>query len=69
MNPLTQIRVLLDQAGQLVLHQVEEGINFVLVVSTLTDGWLTERDVVYISWCKRHCLPLSSLDVWNRIAV
>ena len=56
-DPLTQIGVLLDEAGQLVLDQIEEGIDLVLVVAALADGWLAERDVVDVGWCERHCLP------------
>ena len=56
-DPLTQVRVLLDEPSQLVLNQVEECIDFVLVVAALADGWLAERDIVDVGWCERHCLP------------
>ena len=56
-HPLTQVGVLLDEPGQLVLDQIEEGIDLVLVVAALADGWLAERDVVDVGWCERHCLP------------
>ena len=56
-DPLTQVGVLLDEAGQLVLDQIEEGVDLVLVVAALADRRLAERDVVDVGWCKRHCLP------------
>ncbi len=56
-DPLAQVRVLLDEPSQLVLNQVEECIDFVLVVAALADGWLAERDIVDVGWCERHCLP------------
>ena len=55
--PLTKVGVLLDEAGQLVLNQVEKRVDFVLVVATLANGRLAERDVMDVGWCKRHCLP------------
>ena len=54
---LTKIGVLLDEPGQLVLDQIEEGVDLVLVVAALADGWLAERDVVNVGWSERHCLP------------
>ena len=56
-DPLTQVGVLLDEPGQLVLDQIEEGVDLVLVVAPLADRRLAERDVVDVGWCKRHCLP------------
>ena len=53
-DPLTQIGVLLDQPGQLVLDQVEEGVDLILVVATLADGRLTERHIVDVCGCQRH---------------
>ena len=53
-DPLTQIRVLLDQPGQLVFHQVEEGVDLVFVVASLADGRLTERHIVDVGGCKWH---------------
>ena len=56
-HSLTKVGVLLDEPGQLVLDQIEEGIDLVLVVAALADGWLAERDVVDVGWSERHCLP------------
>ena len=56
-HPLTKVGVLLDEPGQLVLDQIEEGVDLVLVVAALADGWLAERDVVDVGWSERHCLP------------
>ena len=53
-DPLTQIGVLLDQPGQLVFNQVEEGIDLVLVVTALADRRLTERHIVDVGGCQRH---------------
>ena len=52
---LAQIGVLFDEPSQLVFHQVEEGVDLVLVITTLADGRLTERHVVDVGWGKRHC--------------
>ena len=60
-DPLTKIGVLFDEPGQLVLNQIEKGVDLVLVVAALADRWLTERDVVDVGWCERHCLPPWSL--------
>ena len=56
-DALTKIGVLLDEASQLVLDQIEERVDLVLVVAALADGRLAERDVVNVGWCERHCLP------------
>src|SRR5699024_2054585 len=53
-HPLGQVRVLLDQPGQLELDQVEELIDLVLAVATLPDRRLVERDVMNVGWSKRH---------------
>jgi hypothetical protein len=53
-DPLTQIGVLFDEAGQLVLHQIEEGVDLVFVVATLADRRLTKRHIVDVGWCQRH---------------
>ena len=42
---LAQVIVLLDQASQLGLDQVEERVNLVLVVPPLANGGFAERDV------------------------
>src|SRR5205807_9253101 len=61
LDPLAQIGVLFYEPRQLVLHQVEEGVDLVLVVTALADWRLTERHIVYVGWCKRHCsFPSSS---------
>jgi hypothetical protein len=51
---VTQVVVLPDQAGQFGLHQVEEGVDLVLVVSPLTDRGFAERDVVHVGGRQRH---------------
>ena len=56
-DALAKVRVFLDEARQLVLHQVEERVYLVLVVAALADRRLTECDIVNVGWCKRHCLP------------
>ena len=56
-DPLAQIRILLDEPGQLVLYQVEEGVDLVLVVASLADGRLAERHIVHVGRCKWHHLP------------
>ena len=60
-DALTKIGVLFDESGQLVLNQIEKGIDLVLVVATLADRRLAERDIVDVGWCERHCLPPWSL--------
>ena len=56
-HSLAEVGVLLDEPGQLVLDQIEEGIDLVLVVAALADGWLAERNVVNVGWSERHFLP------------
>jgi hypothetical protein len=53
-DALTQIGVLLDEASQLVLDQIEEGVDLVLVVTTLADRRLAERHIVDVCGCQRH---------------
>jgi len=65
-DPLLKIGVLFDEPGQLVLNQIEEGVDLVLVVAALTNRWLAERDIVDVSWCERHCLPPWSFWTVNR---
>jgi hypothetical protein len=53
----TELVVLLDQAGQLGLHHVEERVDLVLVVAPLADGRLLEDDVVHVGrreWHRGH---------------
>src|SRR5215218_1089731 len=49
-----ELVVLLDQAGQLGLHDVEEGVDLVLVVAPLADGRLLEDDVVHVGRREWH---------------
>ena len=56
-DPLPQVAVLLDETGQLVLDEIEEGIDLVFVVAALADRWLTESDVVHVGRSERHRLP------------
>src|SRR5699024_801635 len=57
-HPLTQVVVVIDEVGQLLFDDVEELIDLVLVVATLADRRLGERDVVHIGWSQRHGIPL-----------
>jgi hypothetical protein len=52
-----QLVVLLDQAGELALHHVEEGVDLVLVVTAFADRRLLEDDVVHVGrrqWQRAH---------------
>ncbi len=49
-----QFVVLLDQAGELGLDDVEEGVDLVLVVTPLADRWLLEDDVVHVGRRQWH---------------
>src|SRR5690606_41672706 len=51
---LAQVLVLLDQASQLGLDQVQERVDLVLVVPPLPDRGLAERDVVDVGGRQRH---------------
>ena len=71
-----EVVVLLDQARQLDLDDVEERVDLLLVVPPLADRWLLERDVVYFSGRQRHsvtsyvasCRALRrGVELWNRV--
>jgi hypothetical protein len=52
-----ELVVLLDQASELGLDHVEEGVDLVLVVATLADRRLLEDDVVHVGgreWHRGH---------------
>ena len=49
-----EVVVLLDETRELHLDDVEEGVDLFLVVPTLADRRLLERDVVYFGRGKRH---------------
>mgnify|MGYP005824610279 CR=1 FL=1 len=50
-DALAQVGVLLDEPGQFGLHQVQEGVDLVLVVPPLADRRFAERDVMYVCRC------------------
>src|SRR5690606_12635664 len=61
-HPLAQVGVLLDEAGEFDLDQIEKRVDLILVITALSYRRLTERDIVYVGWCERHSMPPWSLD-------
>lgn len=67
-DPLTQIGVLFDQAGQLVFHQVEEGVDLIFVVPTFADRRLTDATLWTSAGVSGIVCPLEFLDgqtIWK----
>jgi hypothetical protein len=56
------VGVLSRDRVELVLDQIEEGIDLVLVVAALADGWLAERNVVTSAGVSGIFCPLDGLD-------
>ncbi|BBY24342.1 hypothetical protein MSTO_45470 [Mycobacterium stomatepiae] len=55
--------VLFDVADQLLLNQVDEQVDFLLAVATLTNARPRERDIVNIGRGESHCSSPEVLDV------
>ncbi|SQI18728.1 Uncharacterised protein [Corynebacterium renale] len=51
---LTQLVIFILQLCKSVFYEIEELVNFVLVVAPLTDRRLAKGDIVHVCWCKRH---------------
>jgi hypothetical protein len=61
--PLANLGVFCDVSGQLLLNEVDEKIDFLLVITTLADSRPRERDIVDISRSESHCSSPGVSDV------
>src|ERR1700756_5141092 len=52
---LANLGIFRQVAGQLLLNEVDEKIDFLLVITTLADSRPRERDIVDISRSESHC--------------
>ena len=62
---LAQVRILFDELRQRLLDEVEECVDLVLVVATLADRRLAERNVVHVSWSQLRHGRIPSRVIWR----
>ncbi len=67
--PIAQSALLLQVSDQLSLNQVDEEVDFLLVITTLADTRPGERDIVDISRSENHSSSPGASDVTGTVEV